>query len=57
MHIMYVIKISGIVNENELQTQSLEEGNYSPHRHDHHTEWKNKDMQTVNICKMKFPNL
>lgn len=57
MHIMYVIKISGIVNENELQTQSLEECNYSPHHHDRHTEWENKAMQTVNICKVKFPNL
>lgn len=54
---MYVIKISGIVNENELQMQSHEERNYSPLHHDHHTESKNKDMQTVNICKMKFPNL
>lgn len=57
MHIMYVIKISGIVNENELQTQSLEERNYSPYHHDHHRERKNKAKQTVNICNVKFPNL
>lgn len=56
---MHVIKISGIVNANELTTQSLEERNYfcpalMVIRQNRETI---KDTQTINICKMKFPNL
>lgn len=59
MHIMHVIKISGIVNVNELTTQSLEPRNYFcfPAMIITQNRETNKDIQTVNICKVKFPNL
>lgn len=56
MHIMHVIKISGIVNENELPTQSLEERNYfcPPPWSSHRVEKQTKIYRLSTSVKWNF---